>query len=290
MHRKVLADPVLSPADIEKVLATIAIPACPAVAQEALAEVQKEAPDLRNLGRIITADPALSAAALKLANSALYGNSGISSVPKAIERLGTRTLVCAIISVALRSSIDDAPGEEMELFWNRVLLTATASALIARRNVGISPDVAYTYALFHDAGIPLMLKRYPEYASLLRQARETGASLVQAERAYFPCSHPVIGMLLVRNWGLPPVLAQAVRFHHEPDVFDLPPTTLPGECQALIAVTMVAEHLIDEVQADTAIEVSDALLPKALDCLSIGDRELDDLRDRIEASLGQGDY
>jgi HD-like signal output (HDOD) protein len=31
-----------------------------------------------------------------------------------------------------------------------------------KRQYGISPDAAYTYALFHDAGVPMMMRRFPE--------------------------------------------------------------------------------------------------------------------------------
>lgn len=275
----------LSHSDIEQVLSTIDIPACPAMAQEALAEAQKDAPDLNRLARSITADPALSAAALKLANSALYGSGGISSVPKAIERLGTNNVVCVIVSVALRSSITGLPAAELERFWNRVLLSSTAAALIARRHYGISPDAAYTYTLFHDAGIPLMMRRFPAYGEVLVKARESGEPLAKAEASYFPCTHPVIGMLLTRNWGLPRVLGQAIRFHHEPDLYALPPKTLPNECRALIAVAQVAEQIVDEFATDGALEVADTLFPKALDYLGITDTELDELRDRIESSI-----
>lgn len=284
MNNNLPEDPVLSHADIEKVLSTIDIPACPAIAQKALAEAQKDAPDLRTLAKHVAGDPALSAAALKLANSALYGNTGISSVPRAVERLGTNSVACVIVSVALRSSIDGAHSEIMERFWNRILLTATAAALIARRHFGISTDAAYTYALFHDAGIPLMLKRYPAYIDVLAKAREAGEPLVVTEREFFPCSHPVIGMLLVRNWGLPQTLAQAVRFHHEPDVFELPHKTLPGDALSLIAVCLVAEHIVDGILDDGGLEVSDALFPKALDHLGITEIELEEIRDRIEAN------
>lgn len=278
-------DPALSPADIDQVLSTIDIPACPAIAQEALAEAQKDIPDLRRLARSITGDPALSAAALKLANSALYGNGGISSVHRAIERLGTNNVVCVIVSVALRSSISGLPANELERFWNRVLLSSTTAALIARRHYGISPDAAYTYTLFHDAGIPLMMRRFPTYTDMLAKARENSVPLAKAENDYFPCSHPVVGMLLTRNWGLPAVLGQAIRFHHEPDLYELPHKTLPGECRALIAVAQVAEHIIDEMMGEGAFEAADALFPKALDHLGITDGELEELRDRIDSSI-----
>ena len=101
--------------------------------------------------------------------------------------------------------------------------------------------------------------------------------LNDAEADYFPCTHPIVGSLLTRNWGLPSLLGQAIRFHHEKDAYDLPDRTLPGGALSLIAVTQVAEHLLGEV-LDDDIEVGQYLFERALDFLGISGDDLDDLR------------
>uniref|UniRef100_Q479K6 HDOD domain-containing protein n=1 Tax=Dechloromonas aromatica (strain RCB) TaxID=159087 RepID=Q479K6_DECAR len=103
-----------------------------------------------------------------------------------------------------------------------------------------SPDAAYTYAFFHDVAIPLMMRRFPDYAALLDKCKLEGSMLTEAEEQYFPSTHPIIGSLLVRNWGLPSILGQAIRFQHEKDAYDLPDRTLPGGTLSLIAVTQLA--------------------------------------------------
>ncbi|MFZ4535561.1 HDOD domain-containing protein [Propionivibrio sp.] len=88
---------------LEKVIASIDIPACPAVVMQAMAESQKDAPDLPRLAALIAADLSLSAATLKLANSALYRTgSPISGVRQAVERLGTKIVVSIVFSLASR--------------------------------------------------------------------------------------------------------------------------------------------------------------------------------------------
>ena len=87
-------------------------------------------------------------------------------------------------------------------------MLALVASLIARRQYGISPDAAYTYALFHDAGVPLMMRRFPNYGELLERCRAEGKLLGNMEEEYFPCTHPIISSLLVRNWGLPPLLGR----------------------------------------------------------------------------------
>lgn len=275
----------LSHEDIQKVMATVEIPTCPAMLTIAMQEGQKDEPDLKRLAEIITNDAGMSAAALKLANSPLCGSGNrISSVRKAVERLGTRNTVCVVVASALRSSITGLPAVWLEQFWKRTMLLALASSLIARRQYGISPDAAYTYALFHDAAIPLMMRRFPDYAGLLEKCRREGSMLNEAEEKYFPSTHPIVGSLLVRNWGLPPILGQAIRFHHEKDAYDVPDRTLPGGALSLIAVTQVAEHLLGEVLNDD-IEVGDYLFERALDFLGISGDDLDELRSRVASAI-----
>lgn len=275
----------LSHDDVKKVMASIDIPTCPGTVTDAMCEAQKDEPDLKRLAEIITSDAGMSAAALKLANSPLFGASNrVPSVHKAIERLGTQNIVCVVVASALRASITGLPAAWTEAFWKRTMLLAMTSSLVARRQYGISPDAAYTYALFHDAAVPLMLRRFPEYADILEKCRQDGTMLNEAEEQFFPCTHPIVGSLLVRNWGLPPLLGQAIRFHHEKDAYDLPDRTLPGGALSLIAVTQVSEHLVGEL-LDGDIEVGTYLFERALDFLGISGDDLDELRQRLASAV-----
>ncbi|MBS1143178.1 MAG: metal dependent phosphohydrolase [Proteobacteria bacterium] len=275
----------LSPQDLEKVLSTIDIPSCPGVVSDVMKEAQKDEPNLSRLAEIITNDPGMSAAALKLANSPLFGSSSaVSSVRKAVERLGTKNVACVAIASALRASASGLPAAWVETFWKRITILALAASMIARRQYGISADAAYTYTLFHDAAIPLMMRRFPNYGQLLDDCRLNGVMLHVAEEEFFPTTHSIVGALLVRNWGLPPLLGQAIRFHHEDDAYDLPDSTLPGGALSLIAVTHVAERLLGEA-LDDDIEVGDDLFRRALAFLGVSGDDLDELRHCVAAAI-----
>lgn len=283
-------DNELSHEHVQKVMSTIDIPACPAILTDAMKEAQKDEPDLGRLAKLIGNDAGMSAAALKLANSPLYGSgTKISSVRQAVDRLGTKNIVCVVVAVALRGSISGVPAAWLEQFWKRTTLVAVIASLVARRQFGISPDAAYTYALFHDAAIPMMVRRFPNYMEVLELSQREGRMLAAVEEEYFPCTHPIIGSLLVRNWGLPPILGQAIRFHHEDDAYELPDRTLPGGALALIAVTQVSERLLAETLQDDDIEVGGELFDKALAYLGISENDLDELRQRVTAVIESGE-
>jgi len=279
----------LSHNEVQKVMSTVDIPACPATVTLAMQEAQKDEPDIRRLAEIITNDPGMSAAALKLANSPIYGSGQrISSVPRAVERLGTKNIVCVVVASALRGCITGLSAVWLESFWKKTSQLAVVASLIARRQYGMSPDAAYTYALFHDAAIPLMMKRFPTYTEVLDKCLAEGRMLVVAEGASFPCTHPIVGALLVRNWGLPSTLGLAIRFHHDEDVYDVSDRTLPGDALSLIAVTHVAERLIHEVLESDDLEVGAHLYGRALSYLGISEDDLDGLRRTVEEYLGGG--
>ena len=270
---------------IDKVFKTVDIPVCPAIVTEVMAEAQKDMPDMRKLAKGIASDVGMSAIALKLANSALFrAGTPVHDVRKAVDRLGVRNVLCVVVSAALRSALSGAAPAFVEKFWTRVSSIALAAGLVARRQFGISPDAAYTYALFHDSAIPLMLRRFPQYEGALAECERGEKQLIDVEEALFPCTHPIVGSLLVKSWGLPPIVNQAIRFHHDKDVYDLPDQSLPGGAVSLIAVTQVAEYLYRGKGELIGLDGGEEMFTKACRHLGIGEDELLELEEALSAA------
>lgn len=279
----------LSDADIENVLKTIDIPSCPALVTEVMTEAQKDDPDIGKLVKAISGDPGMSAVVLKLVNSPLFRvGSPITNIRAALERVGMRNAVSIVVAAALRSTMGNIAPSFIESFWEKTSMTALAAGLVARRQYGVSPDAAYTYALFHDIGIPLMMKRFPEYADLLEKCRQNDEMLFVAEGRYFPCTHPVIGFLMTKGWGLPHIIGEAIRYHHDEDVYDLPDRTLPGAALSLIATTQIAERLSNEMLGLEDLEVGDGLFEHALAHFGINEDDLAQMREDLEATISTG--
>lgn len=278
----------LSVSEIEHVFATVDIPACPAILADVMKEAQRDVPDVRALSRAMAADIGMSAIAIKLANSTLFRTgAAVASVRGAVDRLGIRNVVCVVAAAALRASMTGLKPAWIDGFWTRTSAIAMAAGMIARRQYGISPDAAYTYALFHDAGIPLLMRRFPDYEQVVAQNRKMGYLTIEAENEYFPCTHPIVGSLLVRNWGLPPSIGRAVLFHHDPAAYDLPEKTLPGISVSLIAVTHVAEHVVSELSREHDLEVGEALYERGLAHLGVAEDDVDQLKEDISAATAE---
>lgn len=278
----------LNETELERILAGIDIPPCPGTVTAVMTEAQKESPDINVLTRIIAGDVGMSAFALKLANSTLFRRGAATdNVAQAVARLGTRNLLCIVISVALRDSMaGNLPAEFLDRFWSRSNGTALAAGMVARKLRGIPADQAYTYGLFHDAAIPVLMRRFADYGDALEEARAGDRPLTEIEDARYQCTHAVVGALLARNWGLPRVLSDAIRFHHSADIYasgghGLTPLTL-----SLIATVHVAEKLMTDLNGEKQEEISD-LYAGAVAYLGLDDDDLRDLAEDLTEALHQ---
>lgn len=278
--------PELSFGQMGETLASIDIPACPAVVTQVMAEARKDDPDINVLSRIIAADVGMSAFAIKLANSALYRSSGpVNSVAQAVSRLGTRNILCTVVAVALRNHvIPGVPREVLERFWERAGNLAMAASLTARKVRGVAPDTAYTYALFHDAAIPVLMRRFPDYTATLNAALADGHDLALLENERYQCNHAIVGALLARNWGLAPLIGQAIRHHHDPDVYAPGQGFLAGEAMALVALVHVAEYLLAGLNQAPGAEM-EALHGAATAYLGLDEDDLQDIVEAIGSAL-----
>ncbi len=276
---------------INQIFKTFEIPTCPSIVIEVMAETRKEAPDLEKVAKSIANDIGMSAITLRMANSPLFRtNAPITSIRSAMERLGMRNIVCVVVAGALRNSMTDMPGHFIEKFWDRTSVVATASSLIARRQRGGCPDVAYTYALFHDIGVPLMLRRYPDYEKMHAECCQSGKMLIDVEADCFPCNHPIIGSMMVRSWGLPADIGHAIRFHHEADAYDLPEEVLAHDAVSLIAQTHIAERIASEIFAEDDVEVGEELYHRALTHFGIASEELEQLHEDINLAINESKH
>lgn len=275
----------LTHAELDETLAAIRIPACPATVTEVMREAQRDEPSMKVLARVLASDVGMSAMAVKLANSPMFGSGApVRSVQQAVSRLGISNILSVVIAVALRNTSSGLPAEVMDSFWSRASTLALAAGVLARKHVGISPESAYTYALFHDAAVPVMMMNFPDYAEVYASATDRGYPLLQLEQERFRCDHTVAGWLLARSWGLPPLIASAIRYHHDPEVYILPEKELPSSALALIAVTVITEHAIADLTG-TAAPVGSKAFENARMFLGSSDADIDEFREIIAAAL-----
>ena len=240
--------PAPSPVDalLESSLKDIGIPPRPAILQRISDEMLKEEPDFRRLANIIGADVSLAAGLIKTANSPFFGSRNrVRSVNEALVMLGLDVASRAIAGLILRKVFP--ASLHLERFWDASARIARLSGWLAQ-HVGhnkLRPDDAYTFGLFRDAGIPVLLLRFPGYEKILARANsEDSRSFTAVEDAQLPTNHAMVGCLLAQSWWLPEELCLAIRHHHDTAVIETPSITPPLTSRYRIAMAQFAEHLV----------------------------------------------
>lgn len=237
-----------SPVDalLESSIRDIGIPPRPAILDRIASEMRKDEPDSRSLVHDISADVSLSASLIKTANSPFFGfRSRVRSVNEALMVLGLDVASRAIAGIILRKVFPNSL--HLERFWDASARIARLSGWLAQRlvNLRLRPDDAYTFGLFRDCGIPVLLRRFPGYDKVLMLANEeAGRSFTAVEDTRLPTNHAMVGCLLAQNWWLPEETCLAIRHHHDVAVLKTSLVSPPLASRHLIAVAQLAEHLV----------------------------------------------
>lgn len=225
-------------------LRQIVIPPCPELLTELQQALATAEPDLTRVARIASSDVAMSATLIRSANSPLYAAHGqpVQTIGQALNRLGLEESARVMTAFLTRQAIRvDSP--HLHRFWERASRCATAMAYIADRLPGMSADLAYTYGLFCDVGMPVMMQSFKGYGATLVEARaRVDRPFIATENANHRADHAVVGALVARTWQLAPVLVAALRLHHDWSIFDDEGTE--PEIKSLVAAGLVAEHLM----------------------------------------------
>lgn len=226
------------------------IPPRPAILQRVETESQKQEPDLRLLATCINGDVGIAASLLKTVNSPFYGlPAKAHTTQQAVSLLGQAATVNAVASIALQRVLPLPP--QLERFWDGSLQVARLSGWLALQlseRVQMSADHAYTFGLFRDCGIPIMINRFPDYYATLEEANSNSAQVfTQIEEARHSTSHALVGYLLAQSWRLSSDTCQAIRHHHDFQLMLTSNSMLGTRAADLIALAQLAEHLLQRV-------------------------------------------
>lgn len=233
-------------ADLDALIKRFDVPPCPAVVSELQAELRRDNANAARVARLISRDVGLAGAVMRLVKSPAFGSGReVGSIDEALRILGFGRVFDLVVGELLKKSLSAGDGPRLDRYWDSAACCAEVCAELASRLPGTTRETAYCFGLFHDCGIPLLMRRFPDYRATLQTANaESGAGLLAVEEAQHGTSHPVVGYLLARTWGLSETLCEAIRAHHNYEVLDpQAPARLPDEVCALIALCAIAEHV-----------------------------------------------
>lgn len=208
-------------ASMNDLLSMDALPAMPAALARAIPLLLDPDSELSTLENVIQQDEALTAAVLRLANSALHGTPGkLSNLRQAMARLGRDKLRRCLLEQQVSGVIggeNAAFGLQRGSLWRSSLAGAIAAEELAREHGFEDPSLAFLCGLLRDIGkLALNVKFGAEYLPMISAHARDGRSFTEAERAALGFDHAQIGAALARKWRMPERIAGAIERHHEP--------------------------------------------------------------------------
>ena len=237
----------LSPEQIQQALQGISVPPQPQIMVDLQMEQYMPDPDLEVIARLISQDPGLSGALLKIVNSPYYGLSNkIASIQRAVNLLGSRSIINLINAQSIKGEMCDDTIVTLNRFWDTAQDVAMTCLTLAKRTGSQAVDEAYALGLFHDCGVPLMLKRFPNYMSVLEQAYANAGPdcrVVDTENNAFHTNHAVVGYYTAKSWRLPEHVTDAIANHHNALAIFSDETSRNPQLKNLLAILKMAEHI-----------------------------------------------
>jgi len=265
---------------IDGVAKSIQIPACPVLLVSLQQELMHDDPDPKKVAAIISRDVAMSATLLKTANSAFFSlKRKAETVEHALAFIGMTQCASIMLGLIARKTLNSS-GPVLTRFWDVSDKRAMAMAFLARKLRIATPDIAHTFGLFCDIGIPLLLSRFPDYTETLMLANEsTDERFTTVEDQRHGTCHATIGALLAKNWGLSSDVSMAIRLHHEYEV--IADSITPDMIKGLVALSLVVERAIQTYQNRNKHFEWEKGGAMALDALGIDADDLEDICEEL---------
>ena len=237
----------LSAEQIQQALQGISVPPQPQIMVDLQMEQYMPDPDLEVIARLIAQDPGLSGALLKIVNSSYFGLSNkIASIQRAVNLLGSRSIINLINALSIKGEMSDDTIVTLNRFWDTAQDVAMTCLTLAKRTGSQAVDEAYALGLFHDCGVPLMLKRFPNYMAVLEEAYANAGPdcrVVDTENNAFNTNHAVVGYYTAKSWRLPQHVTDAIANHHNALAIFSDESSRNPQLKNLLAILKMAEHI-----------------------------------------------
>jgi HD-like signal output (HDOD) protein len=193
------------------------------VAVRVLSLTDEPAVSAHELADVMSADQALSAKMLRMANSAYYGHARrISSVRDAVVLLGSRTVRSAVlVSTVMNRSAHEGLIERYP-FWRYCVAVGIISSAAAQTQ-RLDKHMAFTAGVLHAIGVLALDQQAPDLLEeAMSLAHEGDIALRDAELALFGYTDADLGRELAMRWNFPQELVESI------GAWPAPPETHPG--------------------------------------------------------------
>lgn len=217
----------------------VKIPPQPRVAEQFRALVDRGERDLRRLAQVLAEDPGITGMLFKVVRTPAYAQYlPFGSIEDILQAVGLKQSANLVMAIAFGVSFPKKNQAALESYWARSRAIAELAMLAAEFRFGenAAADQAYLAGIMHDAGVPAMMLRFPNYCDSMNLTSPGRWTSIQEEDRRFFADHTVVGYLIGRHWHLPDYVCAAIRYHH-----DLASTTPKGAVSTVALVQYATE-------------------------------------------------
>ncbi len=240
------------------IMKTCDLPAMPAVADKVMKMVADPNTTTEQFQKVISADQALAARILKIANSVFYASvRKINTISDAIVMIGFNTLRSIVLTASSRD-IYKRFGLTEKMLWEHSMGAAISASIIAKELRIVNHEEAYLGGLLHDVGKVVLNNSDPQkFSKVMERVYNEHISFRMVEQEVFGFSHVDVGAMVIRKWKLSETLEMAIRNQYNPTWLSSDPNLMK-----LAAVVNLANQFCLKLGIGHREPVADLLLEK----------------------------
>lgn len=235
---------------------------------------------------MISQDIGLSSEVIKILNSPFYNlKTEVTSLEYAINLFGLEKLKDIIVQPAYKKALNESL-KGFETISKRSHEIGLVAEIIANEISSSKQGMFYLTGLFHDAGVIILEQNDPAYAELRKDRAIHPITLVYLEKEKYNVTHPAIGVLLAKKWGLSNTICNAIYLHHH--VYSTYRKELDADSLTMVSVLKLARYLYNKSSSGFDINNSvecNLLYQNALEELMLDESTLYTIEDEIRDTV-----
>lgn len=220
------------------------LPSFPDAVMRVTQALDDEDVDVNRLAVLIGSEPTLSGRLMKVANSAMMhrGNKPVTEIRSAINRLGLDMVRNAAMAVAMEQLLLAKEHNDirnlMGQLWQHSIKVAAIAYTLAQQHESLNPDEAMLAGLVHDIGKLYIWTRAKTFPDFLCDVD----ALAEVTNQW----HPVIGKLILENWGFQPEVLDAAEGHESLEDHGFGPPDLVSIVGVANVLSRVPEGIVPD--------------------------------------------
>lgn len=174
-----------------------------------------------DLADALKIDPAISARLLKIVNSPFYGfPKQIDTITRAVNLIGMQAVSDLVTATTVGRTFTGMTSDIMDLsaYWRKSVLSALMAGEIAKSCNIEDSERFFIEGLLRDIGHLVLYQTVPQRAqSALIESGNLNTPLAEVEQSSIGCDYAEVGAELIRFWGMPVQIEQAIRHQLTPN-------------------------------------------------------------------------